>query len=124
MSHDIIADTLNEVMNAKRSRKENVIVDRHSKLLLNVLKIAKDREYIENYKTDGTKLEIKIGSLRECKSIKPRFNFTKDEIIKYMKRFLPARGMGVIIVSTSKGLMTHEEAIEKNLGGCLIAYFY
>jgi small subunit ribosomal protein S8 len=124
MSHDIIADTLNEVMNAKKSRKENVIVDRHSKLLLNVLKIAKDKEYIDNYKTNGTKLEIQIGSLRECKAIKPRFNFNKDEIMKYMRRFLPARGMGVIIVSTSKGLMTHEEAIEKNLGGCLIAYFY
>ena len=47
-----------------------------------------------------------------------------DEIDKYVRRFLPSRDFGFIIVSTSKGLMTHEEAIEKNIGGSLIAYIF
>ncbi|MFA6023204.1 MAG: 30S ribosomal protein S8 [Candidatus Pacearchaeota archaeon] len=124
MSQDIIADTLNEIMNAKRSRKNSVIVDRHSKLLLNVLEMAKKYGYIEDFDTDKTKLKITIGKLNECKVIKPRFNISNSEIEKYRRRFLPARDMGIMIISTSKGLMDYEEAMEKNLGGALIAYFY
>ena len=125
MSHDIIADALNELMNAKRARKEVVVVDRFSKLLLKVLEIGKNLGYIEDYKTNDTKLEIKFtDKLNQCRVIKPRFNFTKQEINKYLRRYLPARDMGAIIVSTDKGLMTHQNAIEKNIGGALIAYFY
>ena len=43
---------------------------------------------------------------------------------KYEKRFLPAKGFGILIVSTPKGLMTHEEARKKKLGGVLIVYVY
>lgn len=124
MSQDIIADTLNEVMNAQKSRKETVVVDRHSKLLLQVLEIGKKEGYIENYKINKTKLEIKIGNLNECRAVKPRFYATKNEIMKYVKRFLPARGVGTIIISTNKGVITHEKAINENIGGALIAYFY
>ena len=124
MSQDIIADALNEIMNAKKSRKESVVVDRHSKLLLKVLEIGKKNGYIENYKVNKTKLEVKIGYINECKAIKPRFYVTKEEIMKYVKRFLPARGIGIMIISTNKGVMTHVEAINNGLGGALIAYFY
>jgi len=125
MSHDIIADALNELMNAKRARKEVVIVDRFSKLLLRILKIGKNLGYIEDYKTNDTRLEIKFtDKLNQCRVIKPRFNVTKQGIDKYLRRYLPARDMGAIIISTDKGLMTHQNAIEKNIGGALIAYFY
>ncbi|MBI2628783.1 30S ribosomal protein S8 [Candidatus Pacearchaeota archaeon] len=124
MSQDIIADTLNEIMNAQKSRKETVVVDRHSRLLLQVLEIGKKEGYIEDYKINKTKLEIQIGNINECKAIKPRFYVTKDEIIKYVKRFLPARGVGIIIISTNKGVMIHDKAISGGLGGALIAYFY
>jgi len=40
------------------------------------------------------------------------------------KRFLPARDMGILVVSTSEGVMSHHEAAEKNLGGRLLAYVY
>ena len=41
-----------------------------------------------------------------------------------MKRFLPARNLGILIISTNQGLITHVDAIDKNIGGSLIAYFY
>ncbi len=44
--------------------------------------------------------------------------------MKYARRYLPARDMGVLILSTSQGLMTHHAALEKNIGGSLIAYVY
>ena len=124
MSHDLIADTLNEIMNAKRARKGKVIVDRYSKLLLNVLDIAKKYNYIKDFKTNKTQLEISFGELHECKAIKPRFNVNILNLDKYFRRYLPSVDMGIIIISTNKGLITHHEAFENKIGGCLIAYFY
>jgi small subunit ribosomal protein S8 len=46
------------------------------------------------------------------------------EFDKFEKRYLPARGFGIIIVSTNKGIMTLEEAKEKRIGGRLLAYCY
>jgi len=46
------------------------------------------------------------------------------EYEKWEKRFLPAFDFGLLIVSTSQGVMTHKEAREKGIGGRLIAYVY
>ena len=43
---------------------------------------------------------------------------------KYIRRYLPARNIGTVIISTNKGMMTHKEAAEEKIGGCVIAYFY
>lgn len=124
MSQDVVADALNQIMNAKRAKKTVVTINRHSKVLIGVLEIAKKIGYIANFKTNGTELEVEIGKLNECRAIKPRFYVKKDGLDKYMRRYLPSRNMGVIIVSTNQGLMTHHEATEKHIGGSLVAYFY
>jgi small subunit ribosomal protein S8 len=123
MSHDIIADVLNEIMNAKRARKSSIITKKHSKLLISVLEVAKKQGYILDFKIKERELEINFN-LNECKAVKPRFDVQIKDFEKYIRRYLPSRDFGIIIVSTSKGLMTLQEAEEKNLGGCLIAYFY
>jgi ribosomal protein S8 len=123
MSHDIIADTLNEIMNAKRSRKNEIVVKRHSKLLLSLLEVAKRYGYIEEFKVKGRDLSIKFN-LNECKAVKPRFDVQIKDIDKYIRRYLPSRNFGIIIISTSAGLIVQDEMIEKNIGGCLLAYFY
>ena len=124
MSQDIIADTLNQMMNGHRAKKEFVVVHRHSKMLLKVLDIAQEYGYVKDYKIDGKKLKIELGKFMNCNSIKPRFNVTVDGIDKYRRRYLPARDLGILIISTNKGLVTHEKAYEDNLGGTLVAYFY
>ena len=124
MSQDIVSDTLNNIMNATRAKKKNITVIRHSKLLLSVLAIAKLKGYIKNYKVDGINLNIEIGNINGCSAIKPRFMVQVDEIEKYEKRYLPAKDIGIIIISTSQGLMTHQTAQDKNIGGSLIAYMY
>jgi len=113
------------MMNAKRARKNSVSLNRHSKLLIQVLEVAKKYHYIESFRMDEkTKaLEI-VFSLNECRAIKPRFDAQIKDFEKYTRRYLPSRDFGIVIVSTSRGLMTLAEAEEKNLGGCLIAYFY
>ena len=90
--------------------------------------MMKKNGYIKEFKSTsdsrGGFIEIEFGKLNFCKAIKPRFNVKKENFDKYVRRFLPARNLGIIIISTTKGLMTHEEAIEKNLGGRLIAFCY
>jgi len=123
MSHDIISDALNQIMNAKRAKKTSITVKRQSNLLLGVLDAAKKHGYISSYKVKDKELEI-IFNLNNCRAIKPRFTVPVKEIDKYVRRYLPARNFGIIIISTSKGLMTHEDALEQNIGGSLVAYFY
>ena len=126
MSQDIVADGLNMIKNAKRARKENIKIDRISNLFIEVLKIMKQKELIKKYKIDSKEksVSIIIGNLMECKAVKPRYSIKKDEIEKYRRRYLPSRKIGVLVISTNKGLLTHEEAKEENIGGSLIAYFY
>ena len=126
MAHDIVADALNMMKNAKRARKENVKVKIISNLLIEVLKIMKQEGAVKKYKISpkDKSIEITLGDFTECKSIKPRFSCDKTQIEKYRRRYLPSRNLGVVIVSTNKGLMTHEEAEKEKTGGSLIAYFY
>jgi len=126
MSHDIVADALNMIRNAKRARKEIIKINRISNLLIEILKIMKQKGVIKKYKIDSksNEIEVTIGTLLDCKAIKPRFSVDVSQIEKYRRRYLPARNIGTVIISTNKGLMTHEEAQEEGKGGCLIAYFY
>jgi len=124
---DWLASLLNDIMNCKRAGKSETSIAISSKLLLEVLKILKREGYVVDYKEEKekfNKIKIKLGKINECKAIKPRFFVRKNEFMNYVRRFLPARGVGILIVSTSKGLMTHVEAIEKGIGGSLLAYCF
>lgn len=121
---DIIANAMNCLMNTKRAGKNDTCVVPSSKLLQDVLGIMKRNSYISSYKEQDGEAEIVLGSFNSCKAIKPRFYVRKNEFDKYVRRFLPARDFGILIVSTSKGLLTHKEAMEKNIGGSLIAFCF
>lgn len=126
MSQDIVANGLNMLRNAKKAGKDSVKIKIISNLLIEILKIMKQKGTIKKYKIDSKDkfVEVVLGDLSECKAIKPRFSVSANQIEKYRRRYLPARDLGTMIVSTNKGLMTHDEAQEENIGGCLIAYFY
>lgn len=126
MSHDIVADALNMIRNAKKARKTIVKINRISNLLIEVLKIMKQKGAVKKYKINSKdkSIDVAIGELFECRAIKPRFEINKTQIEKYRRRYLLSRDIGTMIISTNKGLMTHEEAMKEQIGGCLIAYFY
>jgi small subunit ribosomal protein S8 len=123
---DTTANLLNRIMNAKKAGKTSCLVRPISKFALKVLEIMKKEGYL-NYKVEEDKfpaVNVTFPNLNFGKVIKPRFYVKKEGYEKYVRRFLPSRHLGIIIVSTNKGLMTHKEAIEKNLGGGLIAFCY
>lgn len=124
MSQDKVADALNQMMNAKKAKKDSVTLKYSSKLLLSILAIAKLRGYVQDYEVANSILTIKFAKLNGCNAIKPRYHVKVYEIEKYTKRYLPSKDLGIVIVSTNQGIMTHQTAMEKNLGGGLLAYFY
>ncbi len=126
MAQDIVADAMNMIRNATMAKKETLEVKRISNLLIEVLKIMKQTGSIKKYKINSSKktVEITLGDISECRAIKPRLSATKEDIEKCRRKYLPARDIGTIIISTNKGLMTHKEAASEKIGGSLIAYFY
>jgi len=126
MSHDVVADALNMIRNARKAGNENIKIRRISNLLIEILKIMKQKGAIKKYKINGKdkSLDVTPGEFLECKAIKPRFSCDVSQIKKYRRRYLPSREIGTMIISTNKGLLTHDEAQKENAGGCLVAYFY
>ena len=124
MSQDIVSDALNKMLNARKAGKTSLTVRRHSKFLLSILAIAKLKGYVKSYKVTDSILTIEFGNINGCQAIKPRFIVKVADIDKYVTRYLPAKNLGIIIISTSQGLMTHQTAQDKNIGGSLIAYIY
>ncbi|RMD45507.1 30S ribosomal protein S8 [Candidatus Pacearchaeota archaeon] len=125
MSQDIVADGLNQIMNANRVEKKKVVIKRYSKVLIGLLEMMREKGHID-YKVYDKKrlLEVEIKKLNFCKAVKPRYFVKVKDINKYLRRFLPSRNFGTLVISTNLGLLDHQEAYEKNSGGSIIAYFY
>ncbi|MEM5853287.1 MAG: 30S ribosomal protein S8 [Candidatus Aenigmatarchaeota archaeon] len=128
MRHDILADALVMIKNAEKVGKKECVIPA-SKLVKAVLKILHSHGYINSFEFiddgKGGKFRVELkGRIIECKAIKPRFSTKVDEFEKFEKRFLPTRDFGILIISTSKGIMDHKKARELKLGGKLLAYCY
>lgn len=129
MLNDPLANVLSNILNASKVGKSSCTSKPSSQIIEKVLQIMQKHKYIgdfeklENGKGNIIKINL-IGNINKCVAIKPRFSVDKENYEKFEKRFLPAKDFGILIISTPKGLMTHYEAKEKNLGGKLIAYIY
>ena len=129
MLNDPLANTLSKILNAEKLGKRECTVKLSSKVIKEVLKIMQDQKFIggfeetEDGKGNILKIEL-IGKINKCGVIKPRYAVKKDGFEKFEKRYLPAKGFGVLIISTTFGITIQEEAIKKNSGGKLIAYCY
>ena len=129
MLNDPLATMLSNILNAEKVGRQNCGVKPSSKILKKVLEIFNKNNYVGSYEevqdNKGGILKINLlGNINNCGVIKPRFSVKNNEYEKFEKRFLPAEDFGVLIVSTSKGIMTHYEAKEKKLGGKLICFVY
>lgn len=125
MSQDIVADGLNQIMNAKRIGHRGLVIKRYSKVLLNLFEMMKSEGHIE-YEVDAEAktVSVSIIKINECRAVKPRYYVGVADIDKYLRRFIPSRNFGNLVISTNKGLMNHKDAVKENLGGSVIAYFY
>ena len=125
--NDPLSNILSTIQNAEKVGKKNCVIFPVSKLAQDVFKIFQAKHFIgELVNIEGSesyRVNL-LGQINKCGVIKPRFSVKVDEFDKFEKRFLPARDFGVLILSTSQGIMTNNEAKEKKIGGKLIAYCY
>ena len=64
------------------------------------------------------------GRLNKCGVISPRFDVQLNELEKYTSNLLPSRQFGYIVLTTSSGIMDHEEARRRHAGGKILGFFF
>lgn len=127
--NDPLSNALSKLNSREKIGKKDILVKPISKMIKTVFDVMNEEGYVGTYEEiedgKGNYLSLNlIGKVNKCGGIKPRFAVTLETYEKFEKRFLPARGFGILIVSTSQGIMTHQKAKEKRLGGKLLAYCY
>lgn len=126
---DPIADALIGLKNSDIASKKECFFRPASKLLGEILKVVQKNGYISTFEfiDDGREGIYRVeltGKINKCKAIKPRYAVKKDAFEKYEKRYLPSKDVGILVVSTPKGVVTHTEAKKLGIGGRLLAYIY
>ena len=128
---DTIADMLTRIRNANQMRYEEVKVPA-SNIKKEIARILKEEGFIKDYKIDdsdaqGTiiltlkytdKKERVITGLKRISKPGLRVYANKDEVPKVLN------GLGIAIISTSKGIMTDKQARKENMGGEVLAYIW
>merc|ERR1719382_981577 len=71
-----------------------------------------------------SKVVIRTGRLNKCGVISPRFDIALNDIEKWTNNLLPSRQFGKVVLTTSGGIMDHEEARRKHLGGKILGFFF
>ena len=132
MNTDPIADFLTRLRNANIAGHKTVMIPM-SKIKKEITKILFDQGFILNYRFDesevqGTiKIALKYDRLSKEPVIKKLERVSKPGLRKYTNSSSIPRvlnGLGINIVSTSKGLMTGKKASRENLGGEIICNVY
>ena len=128
---DPIADLLTRIRNANQMHYKEVVVP-SSNVKIEIVKILKDEGYIADYK-------IEKGQVQDNIIIMLKYGQNKERVISGLKRIskpglrvyakkdeIPTvlNGLGISILSTSKGIMTGKEAKKQNLGGEVLAYIW
>ena len=129
MRHDPLNDIINSIKNASRIGKREIEAEPAANLIGRVLKVMQDYNYLKSFEVvdenRGGKLKIVLSNTKNnCGVIKPRLPVKKANLDKYEARYLPAQDFGILILTTTKGVMSHIEAREQGLGGKLLAYVY
>tara|TARA_R110001592_G_scaffold76899_2_gene231863 strand:- start:2950 stop:3345 length:396 start_codon:yes stop_codon:yes gene_type:complete len=129
---DPIADYLTRVRNAV-SAKHRVVDIPASNVKKEITKILFDKGYILNYKFEddtvqgNIKIALKYHPKSKVSAITSLKRASKPGLRKYASSTTIPRvinGLGVAIVSTSKGVMTDKEARRENVGGEVLCYVY
>ena len=129
MSKDTLSNALNAIRVAESKGQREVRLAPASKLVREVLGILQQQGYVGDYEfvDDGKSgtFQVKLqGKINRCGSVRPRSAVKAREWERWEQRFLPSRDVGLLVVSTSQGLMAHGQAKEKKLGGRLLAFCY
>jgi len=132
MITDTVADYLTRIRNAVMA-KHRVVEIPASNLRKNITQILFDQGYILSYKfeDDDKQGKIKIALKYHPKTKTPAIRKLQRVSTPGLRKYTSAddmprvlNGLGIAIISTSKGVMTNKEAVRQNVGGEVLCYVY
>jgi len=126
---NVLSNLFTSVYNNESRRKRECVIVPASKFASEVLRVMQKHHYIGEFEQvdDGRagKFHVQLlAKINKCGIITPRFSVKKGAYFGWERQFLPAYSMGILLVSTSKGVMSHHEAVSEGLGGVLVGYVY
>ena len=127
-----LTNALITIYNNEIRRNKQAVIMPASKLIINVLRVMQKEGYIGEFEfiDDGRAGKIVVqllGRVNKCGPITPRYPLKYRDLLRlpdYIRRYLPSKEIGIIIVSTPKGVMTHKDAIRERIGGIALGYVY
>ena len=126
---DTLSNGLTTLMNNEFRNKTSCVISPASKLLGRVLRVLQlngyvgEFEFVEDGRSGKFRVQL-LGRINKCGAVKPRYSVKADGFENWEKTFLPAREMGVLVVSTPFGVISHKDAKGKNVGGRLLAFVF
>ncbi len=122
-------DALATIKNAEASGQTSCAIRPASKLVGRVLNVMQENRYVRGFefKEDvrGGYFQVELrGNVNDCGVISPRFSVKRKDLETYEARYLPAQDFGVLILTTTKGVLSHSRAKDEGIGGRLLAYVY
>ena len=129
MQSDPLNDAMSTIKNAASVGKSECMIRPSSKLIGRVLKVMQEYGYINQFEfvEDGKAGVFKVrmqGKINDCGVIKPRYSVQKNDLERFESRYLPAQDFGVLIMTTTAGVVSHARAKELGVGGKLLAFVY
>lgn len=126
---DTLANGLTTIMNNEMRYKRECMISPASKLLGRVLRVMQlngyigELEFVDDGRSGKFKVQL-LGRINKCGAIKPHLPVSSNKIEMWEKRFLPSKEVGVLVISTSQGVLSHRESKERKIGGRLLAFVY
>jgi small subunit ribosomal protein S8 len=117
------------MMNNEHRNKRSCVITPASKLIGHVLRILQQNGYIGAFEfiddgRSGKFIVQLLGRINKISSIKPRYPIQVDSLEIWERKYLPARDLGLLILTTSHGVLTNNDAKAQHVGGSLLAYVY
>lgn len=126
---NVVSNLFTTLYNSEARRKKECLVSPSSKFASEILRVLQkyrfigEFEQIDDNRMGKFRIQL-LAKINKCGIITPRYNLKKDEYLNWERQFLPAYNVGLLLVSTSKGIMSHHDAQIQGLGGVLIGYVY
>ncbi|KAI1743542.1 ribosomal protein S8 [Xylaria scruposa] len=124
-----LEDALNAMNNAEKTGKRQVLIRPASKVTVKFLEVMQKKvrigefELVDDHRSGKIVVQLN-GRINKAGVISPRYNVHLSQLEKWVVKLLPARQFGYIILTTSAGIMDHEEARRRHVSGKILGFFY